>query len=85
MDDMSQYLTMLLQTFKKTIFNIIKGTLTAFSDDNKSFFIQDISKLRELTRIRFDEFKFVQGINQLVKNLSKVSSCFEYYYSFHVK
>jgi hypothetical protein len=81
----SKYCEMLLYTFKKTIFNIIKGTLTAFTDDNKSYFVQDIGKIRDISRLRFDEFKFVQSINQLVKNLSKVSSCFEYYYSYHLK
>ena len=76
---------MLLLNYKKTIFSIIKGTLTAFSEDNKSYFVQEISHIKELVRLRFDEFKFIQAINLLVKNLSKLSSCFEYYYTYHVK
>jgi hypothetical protein len=83
--DETKYCEMLLQTFKKTIFSIIKGTLTAFSDDNKSYFVQDISKIKDLSKLRFDEFKFIQSIHLLVKNLSKVSSCFEYYFSYHIK
>jgi hypothetical protein len=83
--DESKYCEMLLSTFKKTIFSIVKGTLSAFTDDNKSYFVQDIAKIRDIGKLRFDEFKFIQSINQLVKNLSKVSSCFEYYYSYHLR
>ena len=83
--DVNKYMEFLINNYKKTIFNLIKGTMSAFTEDNKSYIIQEITKIRELTMFKYEENKFVQAINQLIKNLSNISKCFEYIYEFHIK
>ncbi len=83
--DVHKYMELLIINYKKTIFNVVKGTMSAFTEDNKSYMLQDITKLRELTIFKYEENKFVQAINQLVKNLSKISICFEHILEFHIK
>jgi hypothetical protein len=68
----------LLETiYRKTLFNIIKGTLISFTEDSRSFLAQDINKIKDIARMKFDENKLVAGLNQLLKNLIKISQCFQ--------
>lgn len=72
-----KFMDLLESVYKKTIFNIIKGTLVSFTEETKSFLSQDVNRIRDIARLKFDENKFVQGMNQLVKNLSKICQSYQ--------
>jgi hypothetical protein len=72
-----KFMDLLESVYKKTIFNIIKGTLVSFTDESKSFLSQDVNRIRDIARLKFDENKFIQGMNQLVKNLSKICQSYQ--------
>ncbi len=71
-----KFIDILITIFKKTIFKIIKGTLISFTEDQKSSLLQDIKSVRDLTRLKYEENKFLSAFNQVLKNLSKVCECF---------
>jgi hypothetical protein len=83
--DVGKYFDILLSKYKSTIFSIIKATMSAFTDDNKSYTIQEMTKLSNFSRLKYEENKFIQAINQLLKNLAIVSMCYQFYYDFHNK
>jgi hypothetical protein len=72
-----KFFELLESVFKKTIFNVIKGSLCSFSDDSRSFLLQDIFKIRDISKLKFEENKFVQSMNHLLKNLTKICENFQ--------
>lgn len=71
-----KFIDILFTIFKNTIFKIIKGTFISFTEDQKSSLLQDIKNVRDLTRLKFEENKFLSAFNLVLKNLSKVCECF---------
>ena len=72
-----KFLDILFMIYNKTIFQIIKCTMIAFTDDQRSSLISDFKKTRDIANLKYEENKFVAGFNQLLKNLSNVG----YYYN----
>jgi len=71
-----KFIDILFTIFKNTIFKIIKGTFISFTEDQKSSLLQDIKNVRDLTRLKFEENKFLSAFNLVLKNLSRVCECF---------
>jgi hypothetical protein len=59
--------------------------MLAYTEDNKLYKPNDLDHVRDLTKLKFEEMRFVQGIHQLVKNLSKICHCFHHVYMIHTK
>jgi hypothetical protein len=75
----AEFFKILFDSYNKSLFNIIKSTLTSFTEESRSYFAQDVKKLRELGKLKYEENRLIQGFNQLFKNLAKVGECYNYY------
>jgi len=59
--------------------------LAAINEESRGIAILEIIRLRDLSIIKFDENKFLQGINYMFKNLSEVIDNLDYYIEIHKK
>lgn len=73
-----KYIEIIETIYKKTIFNVIKGTLSSFTEDSRSSLNQELHRIRDIAKLKFDENKLIAGFNQLLKNLSKIGQCYKH-------
>lgn len=59
--------------------------MAAINEESRGIAILEIIRLRDLSIIKFDENKFLQGINYMFKNLSEVIDNLDYYIEIHKK